>query len=508
MPDDKKTCTLSELIDVLAAAGVTARVLGDAGCRIEGMAIDSREVSAGNLFVCKGAGFTPAFLAGAVRAGAAAYMCEGVGEQPVRVQGRRLHACVSCRRRVRRRRRLYVRGRGGAAERPFRPGGGRHRHPGARGIRCAPRHGARGPGGLRPSGGRPARGGNHGHQGQIHRRVHVAVDPDGRGPRALHLGAEDGLHVVGITGTKGKSTVAYMLRSILTAAGREPSILGSIDTDDGVVRYESHNTTPEAPDVWRHLRNTVDAGRGAMVMEVSSQGLKYDRVLGLPFELGCFLNIGRDHISGVEHPDFEDYFASKLRIFNQCEVAVVNLRTDHVERVLDAAKAAPCVATFAVESRGTGEDALPIEPLFAASDVAQLVTGGLSFTVRERTATGGIACEERVELGMPGLFNVDNALAAVAMARLLGVGYDAIRSGLAKIRVPGRMELVSSSDGHVLAIVDYAHNELSFETLFKSVKAEYPDRRVIALFGAPGGKASSPSRRSSNRSRPSTPTVA
>lgn len=226
-----------------------------------------------------------------------------------------------------------------------------------------------------------------------------------------------------------------------------------------------------------------------MVMEVSSQGLKYDRVLGLPFELGCFLNIGRDHISGVEHPDFEDYFASKLRIFNQCEVAVVNLRTDHVERVLDAAKAAPCVATFAVESRGTGEDALPIEPLFAASDVAQLVTGGLSFTVRERTATGGIACEERVELGMPGLFNVDNALAAVAMARLLGVGYDAIRSGLAKIRVPGRMELVSSSDGHVLAIVDYAHNELSFETLFKSVKAEYPDRRVIALFGAPGGKA-------------------
>lgn len=418
MPDDKKTCTLSELIDVLAAAGVTARVLGDAGCRIEGMAIDSREVSAGNLFVCKGAGFTPAFLAGAVCAGAAAYMCEGVGEQLSVPSGLVAVAAVTPA--------LVV---------------------------------------------------------SDVRRAMALVAP------VVYGHPEDGLHVVGITGTKGKSTVAYMLRSILTAAGREPSILGSIDTDDGVVRYESHNTTPEAPDVWRHLRNTVDAGRGAMVMEVSSQGLKYDRVLGLPFELGCFLNIGRDHISGVEHPDFEDYFASKLRIFNQCEVAVVNLRTDHVERVLDAAKAAPCVATFAVESHRAGEDALPVDPLFTASDVAQLATGGLSFTVRERTAAGDIACEERVELGMPGLFNVDNALAAVAMARLLGVGYDAIRSGLAKIRVPGRMELMSSSDGHVLTIVDYAHNELSFETLFKSVKAEYPDRRVIALFGAPGGKA-------------------
>ena len=97
--------------------------------------------------------------------------------------------------------------------------------------------------------------------------------------------------------------------------------------------------------------------------------------------------------------------------------------------------------------------------------------------------------EERVELGMPGLFNVDNALAAVVMARLLGADYDAIRAGLAQMHVPGRMELVSSADGHVLAIVDFAHNELSFQTLFKSVKAEYPDRRVVALFGAPGGKA-------------------
>ena len=421
MPEEKKPLTLSDLIDVLRASDVEARVLGDGATCVDGMAIDSREVAPRNLFVCKGAGFRPAFLESAVAAGAAAYLCEGVGEG-LSIPSELVAA---------------------AAVTP------------ALVVSDV-------------------------------RRAMALVAP------VIYRHPEDQLHVVGITGTKGKSTVAYMLRSILVAAGQEPSILGSIETDDGKVRYESHNTTPEAPDLWRHLRNTVDAGRRTMVMEVSSQGLKYDRVLGLPFEIGCFLNIGRDHISGVEHPDFEDYFASKLRIFNQCEVAVVNLASDHVDRVLQAAKSAPCVATFAVEHAGEGSHggkAWPVEPLFTASGVTQLPTGGLAFTVRERAAEGEIACEERIELGMPGLFNVDNALAAISMARLLGVGYDAVRAGLAQIRVPGRMELVSSADGHVLAIVDYAHNELSFETLFKSVKAEYPDRRVVALFGAPGGKA-------------------
>ncbi|MDO4437792.1 MAG: UDP-N-acetylmuramoyl-L-alanyl-D-glutamate--2,6-diaminopimelate ligase [Coriobacteriaceae bacterium] len=419
MPEEKTPLTLSELVDVLRASDVEARVLGDGATCVDGMAIDSREVRPGNLFVCKGAGFRPAFLEGAVQAGAAAYLCEGVGEG-LSVPSELVAA---------------------AAVTP------------ALVVRDV-------------------------------RRAMALVAP------VIYRHPEDQLHVVGITGTKGKSTVAYMLRSILIAAGQEPSILGSIATDDGKVHYESHNTTPEAPDLWRHLRNTVDAGRRTMVMEVSSQGLKYDRVLGLPLEIGCFLNIGRDHISGVEHPNFEDYFSSKLRIFNQCEVAVVNLATEHVDRVLEAAQAAPCVATFAVEHAGESTLAnAPIEPLFSAVGVTSLPGGGLAFTVRERGSEGEIACKERIELGMPGLFNVDNALAAIAMARLLGVGYDAIRAGLAHVRVPGRMELVSSADGHVLAIVDYAHNELSFETLFKSVKAEYPDRRVVALFGAPGGKA-------------------
>lgn len=427
--------TLEELAADLRARGVEARVMGEASCAVRGMAIDSRAVEEGNLFVCKGAGFRPAFLESAVAAGAAAYLCEGVGEGlsvPSDLVATASVAPV-----------LVV---------------------------------------------------------SDVRRAMALVAP------SIYGNPDRALHVVGITGTKGKSTVAYMLRSILLAGGIDASLLGSIETDDGFVREESHNTTPEAPDLWRHLRNTVDAGRRTMVMEVSSQGLKYDRVLGLPFEIGCFLNIGRDHISGVEHPDFEDYFASKLRIFEQCATAVVNLSTEHVDRVLEAAKAASRVVAFLVEreddeasgvpNRAAGASACcgahgssPLTPQFSAVEVAQLPAGGWAFTVRERDDAGAIMHEERVELGMPGLFNVDNALAAVVMARLLGVDYDAIRAGLAHIRVPGRMELVPSVDGHVLAIVDYAHNELSFQTLFKSVKAEYPDRRIVALFGAPGGKA-------------------
>ena len=127
------------------------------------------------------------------------------------------------------------------------------------------------------------------------------------------------INVLGITGTKGKSTVAYMLRHILDGktAGSGTGIMGSIDTYDGIEDFESVNTTPESPDLWRHLANTRDAGLASMVMEVSSQALKYDRVTGLKLDVACFLNLGRDHISPVEHPSFEDYFESKLRIFDQ-----------------------------------------------------------------------------------------------------------------------------------------------------------------------------------------------
>ena len=285
--------------------------------------------------------------------------------------------------------------------------------------------------------------------------------------------------VLGITGTKGKSTVAYMLRHILDGdeSGSGCGIMGSIDTYDGIEGFESVNTTPEAPDLWRHLANTRAAGLPYMVMEVSSQALKYDRVVNLDVDVACFLNIGRDHISPVEHPSFEDYFESKLRIFDQARVAVVNLDMDHASEVL--ARAARCerVVTFSV-----ADDAAQRGADVWASDIRS-EGGSIAFTVH--SARG----EREMRVSMPGLFNVDNALAAIAMCEAIGVADERIVAGLAHVRVPGRMELLQTADPRVCALVDYAHNKLSYQRFFSSVSKEFAGRKVIALFGAPGDKA-------------------
>lgn len=306
---------------------------------------------------------------------------------------------------------------------------------------------------------------------------HLVVD-DMRGAMAwasqlLFDHPDEHLRIVGITGTKGKSTTSYMLASILKAADTQPTIIGSIDTDDGVEHFESENTTPEAPDLWRHLHNTRATGRGTVVMEASSQGFKTDRTLGLPFDIGCFLNIGRDHISPTEHPTFEDYFASKMMMFDQTATAVVGLDTDMCDEVLAHARHALHLVTFSESDAG-------------ADYVARNVTASIGKISFEAVDAEGA---HPVTVGMSGLFNIQNALAAIACARLLGIGWDAIAAGLAHIRVPGRMELVVSPDQHIVCVVDYAHNELSFKTLFEALTKEYPDRRIISLFGAPGGKA-------------------
>lgn len=297
---------------------------------------------------------------------------------------------------------------------------------------------------------------------------------------------------IGLTGTKGKSTTAYMLRSIIDAANgpKTCGIIGSIDTYDGVEDIESTNTTPEAPDLWRHLANARDAKLTAMVMEVSSQALKYDRTLGLELDVAAFLNIGTDHISAVEHPTFEDYFASKLKIFAQAKNAVVNLGTTHLDRVLNAARqenfAGEVPHLMTVSAAGPE----PVEcgscdmvfPDIWATDINPQGTF-LTFTAH------GESWELPIKISFPGLFNVENALTAIACAELLGIDHAKIAAGLEACRVPGRMELIGTSADKVLCVVDYAHNTLSYQKFFSSMAEEFPDRRIVALIGAPGGKA-------------------
>ena len=412
--------TLRQLAETLRQAHVSVACHGDEASAVLGMTVDSREVEAGNLFVCKGAAFNPSYLASAAKAGAAAYLCSESDYDEL------------------------------AAAAPHLP--------------CLAVSDVR--------------------------RAMALVAPE------VYGHPERGLRIVGITGTKGKSTTAYMLRSIFEAAGMETSILGSIETDDGVEHYESHNTTPEAPELWRHLWHTARSGRPIMVMEVSSQGLKYDRVLGVPFEIAVFLNIGRDHISSIEHPNFEDYFASKLRIFDQCATAVVNLGSEHADRVLEASRAARRILTLSAIDKDAAD---ALGGTIADVQAQHIVPNptGCSFDVVVRGTMAAVSSDNssapyhasHIDLGIPGLFNVENALAAITCAQLLGVPEKAIRQGLAQLRVPGRMEVVASADRRVVAIIDYAHNELSYQALFSSVQKEYPGRRIVALFGAPGDKA-------------------
>jgi UDP-N-acetylmuramoyl-L-alanyl-D-glutamate--2,6-diaminopimelate ligase len=420
------TTTLASLCDLLARAGLLAGTANlDAGTRevpVTGADSDSRFVRPQHVFVCKGAAFKPAYLSSALQKGAVAYLCEESRAAELAAISPQTPAILTT------------------------------------DVRRA--------------------------------MALVAVEAWGHPDRSLD--------VVGITGTKGKSTTSYILRAILDAAqaggaladnsheagtpapapAPAAAIIGSIETFDGIERAESINTTPEACDLWRHVANARDSHLRHLVMEVSSQALKYDRVVGLHLDVAAFLNIGRDHISPLEHPTWEDYFASKLRIFGQARQAVVNLQTDHLEEVLSAAATCQITVTFSAAGR---------ERAGRTADVwAEDIRAGLGrseFTVHTPSWTG------RVELSMPGTFNVDNALAAIAICELLGIGKDAVSLGLAHVSVPGRMELLTSADRKLAGIVDFAHNTMSFGKFGPSVREEFPGYQVISVFGATGDKA-------------------
>ena len=286
------------------------------------------------------------------------------------------------------------------------------------------------------------------------------------------------LKLIGITGTKGKSTTAYFIKYILDDClkengGKESGLASTLEIFDGVVRKESTLTTPEPFELHSHFSNAVQSGTEYFTMEVSSQALKYGRTENIRFKIGCYLNIGIDHISANEHPDFEDYFNSKMKLFSQCDTAVINLDSDRSEKVVEFSKNAEKVITFS-----TLKTDADIYGYNIHKDGSNTV-----FTVKTP------CFEDEITLSMPGLFNVSNALCAIGVCVALGIDYNHIKAGLLKAKTSGRMEIYESKNKKIAVIVDYAHNKLSFENIFESVKKEYPDRPVSILFGCPGNKA-------------------
>ena len=294
----------------------------------------------------------------------------------------------------------------------------------------------------------------------------------------------DELSMIGITGTKGKSTTTYFMRYILddymaAKGGERTAVCSGIDNYDGVIEEESHLTTPEIMELDKHMDNALKSGIEYLTMEVSSQGLRYNRVDTVEFAAGAFLNIGSDHISAIEHPDFEDYLSAKLLLFSHCRKAAYNLDCEEQERIAEASKDCPYVITFSQSDESAnvyGYDVRSNE-------------GIVSLRVRGKDIEGYPDFDEEFTLGTFGTINVENALAALSMSALLGVPAEFMKSGLAKAKSPGRMEVFYSEDKKRIAIVDYAHNKLSYEKFFDTIKDEFPDRKMIIVFGCPGGKA-------------------
>lgn len=286
------------------------------------------------------------------------------------------------------------------------------------------------------------------------------------------------LTITGITGTKGKSTTTYFVRYILDEYLKDhkmpvSAVISGIDNYDGVTEEESHLTTPEALDLHHHFANAVRTGIEFLTMEVSSQALKYHRTKGITFDIGCFLNIGTDHISDVEHSSFEDYLQAKMVLLSQCRAACINLESDHAGQAIEAASGkAERIVTF---GRRPEADIYGYE----------IKPGKKGIAFRAKCDS----FDETFKIGMTGLFNVDNALAAIAICYILNIPLAYIKSGLKKARVSGRMEIYTGRSGNLDVIVDYAHNQMSFESLFASTKKEYPGKKITIVFGCPGKKA-------------------
>ncbi len=278
--------------------------------------------------------------------------------------------------------------------------------------------------------------------------------------------------LVGITGTKGKTSCAYQLGAILEEA--YAGQYGLISTNEakscGDPRPKS-GTTPEALDLYALLKGFASDGCKAAVMEVSSQGLQYDRVLGLKFAVGIYLNLSPDHISPTEHKDFEEYKAAKQKMLTLCRTGIVNLDDPYAHEMVLAAE---CEDLITVSLTDKHADYYATRPV--------LTEEGLSFTVN-----GTDLVKENFTLKMVGEFNISNALCAIAAARVLGIEVEAIRRGLAKAEVKGRMEQFTVNGVHV--IVDYAHNGLSFEKVFDYADRFHPEAQKVVVYGCPGNKA-------------------
>lgn len=279
------------------------------------------------------------------------------------------------------------------------------------------------------------------------------------------------LKVIGITGTKGKTTTTYLVKSILEHAGHKVGLVGTIEAVIGQEHIPANNTTPESYVLQEYFAKMVEAGCDTVVMEVSSQGLMLHRTQGFVFDYGIFTNIEPDHIGPLEHKDFADYMHCKGLLFKQCRVGIVNCDDAHYQDVIRD-------HTCKIETFGFAENAD-----YRAQDL-KLISGA-GFLGIDFKARGKVNLD--IELHAPGRFSVYNALCAIAICNHFGVTADEVKEAFLQAHVKGRIELVKVSDDFTL-MIDYAHNAMALESLLTTLR-EYKPKRLVCLFGCGGNRS-------------------
>lgn len=279
------------------------------------------------------------------------------------------------------------------------------------------------------------------------------------------------LKTIGITGTKGKTTTTYLVKSILEKTGLKVGLVGTIEIIIGEQHIPAANTTPESYSLQEYFAKMVDAGLDAVVMEVSSQGLMLHRTQGFIFDYGIFTNMEPDHIGPNEHASFEDYMACKGLLFKQCLVGIVNGDDAHVDTVLEG-------HTCSIEKYG-----------FSEGNDLRAVNTGLVHTPGKLGASFEVTGKHslKVEIATPGKFSIYNALTAIAICLHFGASHESIRQALLEAKVKGRIEMVPVSDDFTL-MIDYAHNAMALESLLATIK-EYEPNRLVCLFGCGGNRS-------------------
>ena len=306
--------------------------------------------------------------------------------------------------------------------------------------------------------------------------VTVVETENGREALALLSAARFGypsrkLTMIGVTGTKGKTTTTHMIKTILETAGKKTGMIGTNGVYIGEEHFPTVNTTPESYDLHRYFAKMVEAGCECCVMEVSSQAMKMHRVAGIHFNYGLFTNISPDHIGKDEHADFAEYLYYKKQLFRQCDRALINVDDEHID---DIVKDIPCTWTGFGLKEGAGFQAENIHYVSEPDFV------GVEFDIRGEH-------QIPVRVSIPGKFNVYNALAAAAVTLWVGVPAEKLQHAREHLKINGRMEIVYTSE-KCCVIVDYAHNAVSMESLLATLR-EYHPKRLVVVFGCGGNRS-------------------